>query len=185
MRTILSWGGKSLTLKSVAAMTLSGACCLAQASLIGDTIHYEGWYPSRNTIYPGAIDTFVVQAGLADLHVFGGATFNVEAQSIDITSSGTGVAGFGSSPCNCIFLSDLDPGFSIAGYSLSTMLPGLTASSIEVTSSTFLFDFTGVTFGANQTFTVTLLPVPEPDTSMMMLAGLGLLGYLARRKQTA
>ncbi|MFP5394090.1 MAG: FxDxF family PEP-CTERM protein, partial [Gammaproteobacteria bacterium] len=39
----------------------------------------------------------------------------------------------------------------------------------------------GTSFAGN----VQLQPVPEPETYGMMLAGLGLVGYLARRRKTA
>ncbi len=39
----------------------------------------------------------------------------------------------------------------------------------------------GGTYGGD----LTLLPVPEPETYGMMLAGLGLLGFMARRKRAA
>ncbi len=57
------------------------------------------------------------------------------------------------------------------------------------------FNFTGfqnldsVTWTNNYPFTqldnVTVAAVPEPETYVMMLAGLGLMGFMVRRKKTA
>jgi hypothetical protein len=49
-------------------------------------------------------------------------------------------------------------------------------------------DITGVangTFGGTYGITLSAAPVPEPETFAMLLAGLGLVGTIARRRKTA
>jgi hypothetical protein len=44
-------------------------------------------------------------------------------------------------------------------------------------------DWSGTSCAANQLFSRTVLAVPEPETYAMLLAGLGLMGMVARRRQ--
>lgn len=69
---------------------------------------------------------------------------------------------------------------------LQVTFPGLTAAGAAITIGTFdsfeqtLVERRDITAGS-----VVAGVVPEPETYGMMLAGLGLLGFLARRKKTA
>lgn len=52
---------------------------------------------------------------------------------------------------------------------------------------TYSIQVTGVSLSAGASYTgnVTLAPVPEPETYALMLAGLGAIGYMARRRKGA
>jgi hypothetical protein len=68
---------------------------------------------------------------------------------------------------------------SIDLWSLSSA--HLAAGDYYVQVSGRLVSDTSGSFGAN----INLAPVPEPETYGMMLAGLGILGFLARRRKDA
>ena len=61
-----------------------------------------------------------------------------------------------------------------SGFGGSLMQVSLTGSTLAPLTFNGTGDFTGVT--------VTLAPIPEPETYAMLIAGLGLLGFAARRK---
>lgn len=47
----------------------------------------------------------------------------------------------------------------------------------------YWFELSGT--ASQATYTLTLAPVPEPESWALMLAGLGLMGFIARRRQVA
>ena len=85
-----------------------------------------------------------------------------------------------------------DPGsnvtvdFGSAGSVLATPT-GYSFAFNNVAAGTYLLSATGNNaFGAtavNATYTVTAAPVPEPETYAMLMAGLGVVGFMARRKK--
>lgn len=93
--------------------------------------------------------------------------------------------------------SDLIANFSF-GTGLNTLVSGVTLSSntseagIDIASYSHKFNLAGgktywFTLAGSATdasYTVTLAPVPEPETYALMLAGLGLLGVAARRRKS-
>ncbi len=68
-----------------------------------------------------------------------------------------------------------------------------TFSAANIGGGTHTLSFSGMADGATYVDTsafldnvrMTVTPVPEPETYAMMLAGLGLLGFMARRKKSA
>lgn len=67
-----------------------------------------------------------------------------------------------------------------------------TVTALNIAAGTHTLEFTGFAKGSDQsafidnvrmTATAVMAPVPEPETYGMMMAGLGLLGVLGRRKQ--
>lgn len=71
-----------------------------------------------------------------------------------------------------------DVGSSFAKISYS----GLSAGSYELTiTGTLIRGFKGNSYGGN--LVTQLAPIPEPETYALMLAGLGALGFMARRRR--
>lgn len=60
--------------------------------------------------------------------------------------------------------------------------PELTFSDIAAGSYQFRYTSSLFNIGALSTVTFTATPVPEPETNALMLLGLGMIGFIARRK---
>jgi hypothetical protein len=60
-------------------------------------------------------------------------------------------------------------------------LSALSAGTYTLKVSGSILTNSGASFGGN----INLVPVPEPETYAMMLAGLGLVGFIGRRKRQA
>lgn len=60
--------------------------------------------------------------------------------------------------------------------------PELTFSDIAAGSYQFRYTSSLFNLGALSTVTFTATPVPEPETNALMLLGLGMIGFIARRK---
>ena len=84
------------------------------------------------------------------------------------------------------------PGFAFYGLfdSANTSLGAFTVNSGAHTVSLAAGDYYYTVFGASSTggaysiaSAIVATPVPEPETYAMLLAGLGALGFLARRRQ--
>jgi len=114
-------------------------------------------------------------------------TFTLPSSFSGITGSyigvdyvGTGLAtsfnfGLGSysTPTQSLPLNGVLDGFGVASYSTTLALaPG----------ASYWFKLSGT--GDIGSYTVTLAPVPEPESYALLLAGLGLMGVIARRRQS-
>jgi hypothetical protein len=65
---------------------------------------------------------------------------------------------------------------------------GVGSYTFNLAAGQYHIDFYGTTAGLNggtYSASVSLAPVPEPETYAMMLAGLGALGFMARRRKSA
>lgn len=88
-----------------------------------------------------------------------------------ITNFSIGV-GSNSSPVYSLPLNTTIDGFDVADHQGSfTLVPGLS----------YWFRLSGT--GDVGNYTVTLAPVPEPESYALLLAGLGVMGFIARRRQ--
>ena len=120
----------------------------------------------------GAATTNIIANG--DLSIDGGATTPIGPASLAWTSTPSG------------------PGY-LLGYFADTLALAGAFNSVAVTNSAIDLSATGGIFfsiSANPqnkleiTFDALAVPVPEPETYAMLLAGLGALGLLARRRRT-
>ena len=73
-------------------------------------------------------------------------------------------------------------------YNASTNIKSWTIHDVQLSQGQTVDAYVTQRYGygnTNTVFTVTnIAPVPEPETYAMLLAGLGLLGFIARRKKS-
>lgn len=164
------------TLKNTAAaLLLVGSFGLAQASApsvndLGTLSHTVAF--SNNDISPSFDDIFKFTLGTANSAVLGGIVGNADDENITFNLQ----TGFDGSAWSAISPLVLTPDSNTGAFSFSQTVSGLTAG------ATYWFRLSGVSSGG--AYTVTLAPVPEPESFAMLLAGLGLMGFIARRRQS-
>lgn len=152
----------------------------ASAGLLGDTV---------GTRYVGNNDTGVVSSLVGvgvdgnffsnQLFDYGDFSFSIRS---DIAFAYCGIFDCGGAPI-LLELSSLDFGSPLTSVTFTTSLTGVSMS-FTADSVTFSWNEQSLTPGdpyLSANFNVSA--VPEPETYAMMLAGLGLLGFAARRKK--
>ena len=71
------------------------------------------------------------------------------------------------------------------GLSLGTVGAGGSLTNLGLSPGNYYLKFTGTAYGVGGQYSAAInaVPVPEPETYSMMLAGLGAFGFLARRRR--
>ena len=170
---------KSLMLAIVATGTLGMGSAFAGTN--GDTVNVTYYFPDNTSIYMD-MGTHVVSGlgatytlpGYFDLHVTDTQIF-ADNFAFDSSWNTTAFNGFK--------VTDLTKNFS-ATYSVdgSNTMAGLTAGNITYGGNSISVNWGGLNFATNTVAVLNVSAVPEPDTYAMLFAGLGLLGFMARRK---
>jgi len=140
-------------------------------------------YSETTPVYSSPIHAFItdINSNMTDLGTFGGQS----SAATDINSNGQ-VVGWA------------ETGIGNQRHAFVTGLNGAGMtdlnSLVHLGNGTFLYDANGIndrgqiianaSDGHSYLLTLTT-PVPEPDTYAMLLAGLGLMGFIARRKRKA
>jgi probable HAF family extracellular repeat protein len=140
-------------------------------------------YSETTPVYSSPIHAFItdINSNMTDLGTFGGQS----SAATDINSNGQ-VVGWA------------ETGIGNQRHAFVTGLNGAGMtdlnSLVHLGNGTFLYDANGIndrgqiianaSDGHSYLLTLTT-PVPEPDTYAMLLAGLGLMGFIARRKKVA
>ena len=184
-------------MKQLGHLLLAGTAALAMGSAHSALVGFGLDNANDAASFEGATDTFNAVAAL--LNPLNGTTapfllealdpgvswgvFDLEiASASDADRSGTATASLGGISGTLVSFADNDPtNTSLLGWSyvfhFSGLLPG------GATTSLTLGGF-GSGLGADRAAVATLVAtaVPEPGTTGMLLAGLGVLGMLARRR---
>ncbi|WP_296509965.1 FxDxF family PEP-CTERM protein [Rhodoferax sp.] len=157
--------------KTAAAVMLMASAVAAQAATFS--------VGPLSTSYANTVD---FAGSFEDTYTFTlpGSFSGVAGSYIGFDFAGTGLAtsfsfgsGASSTPTVSLPLNGTLSGVDVASY--STTLPLTPGAS-------YWFKLSGT--GDLGSYTVTLAPVPEPETYALLLAGLGLMGVIARRRQS-
>lgn len=163
---------KSLMKKAALALTLVASAAVAQAATfnigaLGNTY--------QNTV--------AVSGVFEDLY-----TFTLPSQFTGLTGSYFAVDYVGLGLDTYLTVGQGAPGVgSTIALPITGIVNDVNVASYESTfnltpGETYWFQLSG--HGLAATYTVTLAPVPEPETYALLLAGLGLMGAVARRRQS-
>jgi hypothetical protein len=139
-------------------------------NLLGQKLSFD-LSSSQNDSAANTFFTVLIASGSTELYWYGGTPstngFSSFSVNLDMPSTGWRIGGNGYSNSGAI----------VTQHEFASVLSNVTRLHIDadwyVGPDNVRLD------------NVTISPVPEPETYAMMLAGLGLLGFMARRKRTA
>ena len=180
----------------LAACTLAAAA--ASPALAGDltgrTVDVSLLFPTTAdlrgeravTVGPGAEITCAGNGAGTDVCTgfIVASSFDLGADTITLDITG-GHSSWNVYDFNGYAFTGLAAGGAWSGYTLSTNFSGLDDSRIVFTPDSLSINMQGIQADAGDFFTLTLTPsaVPEPANVALMLAGLGALTGIARRKR--
>lgn len=178
---------KKLTLSKKLILAIAAAGTLgmssAVAGVIGDTVNVTYYFPDSATVYSDLGTQIVSGAGAT--YNFGGyfdvlvTDTQIIAKNFKQTSSWT-FASF-----NGFKVTDLTKNFSTT-YSVdgATVMSGLTNANITNGGNFVSVNWNGLPFDpSTQVVLSSASAVPEPESYVMLLTGLGLMGFMIRRRK--
>lgn len=172
-----------MKLKSLIAAAVLGAAAIGSAGAASYTINLTN---TTGNLWTGGFNVTPSPLGaFTDIFTFTpDATFGSTAQAflanLSVTGSDTSAINFSSANLNGIALTGFG-GPTVFGYAQGQVLAPTNVLFNGPLVLTVMGNSKGGTYGG--TFNLNLAPVPEPETYGMLLAGLGLLGFLARRRK--
>ncbi len=180
------------------ALWFGSGVSIANAGIFdGQTVNYQYYFPDLSTPYAAAangnylVDSGVEVANVVDGH--GTIDFGGDGFVISFTDSSS----FSSAAFNGFVISDVSSTLnSFSSFSLVSNTGVMGTPTLSFDSDHLYVNWEGLSFtGGDLVFSVnsiadkdnvvtdTISAVPEPETYAMLLAGLGLVGYTARRKK--
>lgn len=182
---------------SVALWFGSGVSIASAGIFDGQTVNYQYYFPDLSTPYAAAangnylVDSSVEVVNVVDGH--GTIDFGGDEFVISFTESSS----FSSAAFNGFVISDVSSTLdSFSSFSLVSNTGVMGTPTLSFDSDHLYVNWEGLSFtSGNLVFSVnsiadkdnvvtdTISAVPEPETYAMLLAGLGLVGYTARRKR--
>lgn len=166
-----------------AALLFSGP---AKAGFSGNTLDADYLAPNVTSVFD-TMSNQVVGSGVEWLNI-PIVAFSVDASDTAITFFRSGSLSFSPSPFNGLRFTDVNGTIDdIVGVTLGSN--SLTGSPIiTFDANSILVNFSGLTTPTPFSTTINVqfaTPVPEPEIYAMMGFGLGLLGWVGRRRKTA
>lgn len=167
----------------------------ANATLIGDTVTAQHYFPDISSPLSNLAQT-IVAAGTSDLmYPHSGTWYNVNVEADSIYVDFVGSATWTTTSFNGLVVDSLNDstGNALQGVSITTNLLGWDISRLTFDQDTANFNWNGLSFTADSYFLAELdfgdsgnAPVPEPATMLLLGTGLtGLVGTRIRRRKNA
>ena len=170
----------------------SAAPAFAANDLTGTTVNVDWKFPDSSTNY--ATNSVVVGAG-PEIQCAGnnmgtglctgfvdGATIDIGSNTLSLTID-SGTSQWNGATFNGYEFSNLSAGGPWNSYSLATTFAGLDASDVTFTPDAVWINMQGIAPTAGESFTISLSAVPEPASPALLLAGIGALAWIARRRR--
>lgn len=164
------------------------AAPFCHASLIGDDVEIQWYFPDLASPVPPQFGPFTVEAGLGDAQEAAqGITLNVEASSLHILfDPANGPIEWLDAVFNGPVFMDLDwvgmPAAVITGVDVAATVTGFTDDRVTFSNHSVAVNFAGLTHTGGEVNVQLTYSVPEPSTALLMLAGL--IGLWGRRLQS-
>ena len=174
-----------MKLKSLIAAAVLGAASIGSACAASYTVNLTN---TTGNLWTGGFNATPSPLGaFTDIFTFTpNATFGSTAQAflanLSVTGSDASAINFTSANLNGISLTGFG-GPTVFGYAQGQVLAQTSLLFNGPLTLTVMGNTNGGSYGG--TFNLNLAPVPEPETYGMLLAGLGVLGVLARRRKQA
>ncbi len=171
----------------IAAATLCVAGGANAALLSGETLNYQYFFPDLSSPYSNAQNgDFVVGPGVEITNVVDGAG-TLDASDTQITVLFAGDISFSAGTFNGFRLTDalgtIASFASVTINPLTTLGSGFGASNVSFDADHIWVNWASLGFAAGQQLVLDVSAVPEPETYALMLAGLGCLAFVARRRK--
>jgi len=158
---------------AAAAMLVSGAASAVGPGDLGTIDNATITISNTHFGHQPFVDTYLFDITGAGLGV--GVVFDFALPKLDIDFSSLSFVDLTTST---VLATDTD---GADGWAVATVLPGAHEYAFEV-AGTPVGQLGGTYLGVLKTFVPQ--PVPEPSTYAMLLAGLGVVGFLARRRRS-
>jgi hypothetical protein len=153
----------------------------ASAGTLGDTVNATYYFPDSGTVYSD-MGTAVVTGAGADYAL--GGYFQLHVTDTQIIADHFAFdATWNSAAFNGFKVTDLTKNFSGTYSIASSTLSGFSLSNVSVNGNVAEINWAGVSFTTDSSLVLNISAVPEPATYGMLVAGLGLLGVVARRRK--
>ncbi|MEG2963026.1 MAG: FxDxF family PEP-CTERM protein [Janthinobacterium sp.] len=172
-----------MKLKSLIAVAVLGTASIGSAYAAAYTVNLTN---TTGNLWTGGFNAVPSPLGdFTDVFTFTpDATFGSTAQAflanLSVTGSDAASINFSNANLNGIALTGFG-GPTVFGYAQGQILAPTNILFNGPLVLTVMGNTKGGSYGG--TFNLNLAPVPEPETYGMMLAGLGILGFLARRRK--
>jgi hypothetical protein len=171
----------------VASFAILGVSQAASASLLGDSITAEYYIPDLSSPYPPARTQTVTSSG-ALYAGFGGGVFDVTVTPSRIIADNFAFEdSFSADPFNGFVLTDNTKPFDPVFVDALTNMVGFDSSRITVSGNQLFINWQGLLFNTGTKVVLDVgapSAVPLPPAALLFMPGLGLLGFMARRKKT-